>query len=171
MLRYITAGDRLLIQAVPGIWGALGRRVKRRGFAAQAAVSTAWRFVLDRGRSADMHRVRGVQPDPGMQTMLVVVVGEEHAAERAGVLHGPERARKAGQYFSVLNCASLYGLSLLTFGWECDLRIARSGSSADTVMDVIEVPRSAWMACGAVPLLRRTASVMKSFASSPSSVA
>ena len=34
----------LLIQAVPGILGALGRRVKRRGFAAQAAFSTAWRW-------------------------------------------------------------------------------------------------------------------------------
>ena len=34
----------LLIQAVPGILGARGRRVKRRGFAAQAALSTAWRL-------------------------------------------------------------------------------------------------------------------------------
>ena len=34
----------LLIHAVPGILGALGRRVKRRGFAAQAAFSTSWRF-------------------------------------------------------------------------------------------------------------------------------
>ena len=34
----------LLIQAVPGILGALGRRVKRRGFAAQAAFRTAWRL-------------------------------------------------------------------------------------------------------------------------------
>jgi hypothetical protein len=34
----------LLIQAVTGILGALGRRVKRRGFAAQAAFSTAWRL-------------------------------------------------------------------------------------------------------------------------------
>src|ERR1700691_6441658 len=62
------------------------------------------------------------------------------------------------------NCASLYGLSLLTFGRECDLRMARSDSSADTVFDVIEVPRSAWIACGVIPPLRRTASVMKSFA-------
>jgi hypothetical protein len=83
----------------------------------------------------------------------------------------PNVPGNAGQYFSVLNCASLYGLSLLTFGRECDLRIARSDSSADTGLDVIEVPRSAWMAYGAMPLFRRTASVMKSFASSPSSVA
>jgi hypothetical protein len=34
----------LLIHAAAGSSGALGRRVKRRGFAAQAAFSTAWRF-------------------------------------------------------------------------------------------------------------------------------
>ena len=34
----------LLIHAAAGILGALGRRVKRRGFAAQAASSTAWRL-------------------------------------------------------------------------------------------------------------------------------
>ncbi len=34
----------LLIQAVPGILGALGLWGKRRGFAAQAAFSTAWRL-------------------------------------------------------------------------------------------------------------------------------
>jgi hypothetical protein len=34
----------LLIHAVAGILGALGRRVKRCGFAAQAAFSTAWRL-------------------------------------------------------------------------------------------------------------------------------
>jgi hypothetical protein len=83
----------------------------------------------------------------------------------------PNVPGNAGQYFSVLNCASLNGLSLLTFGRECDLRMSRSESSAGTGLDVIEVPRSAWMACGAVPPLRRTASVMKSFASSPSSAA
>jgi len=32
----------------------------------------------------------------------------------------PNVPGNAGQYFSVLNCASLYGLSLLTFGRECD---------------------------------------------------
>src|SRR5260370_29655749 len=39
----------LLIHAGPGILGALGRRVKRRGFAAQAAFSTAWRLSLIAG--------------------------------------------------------------------------------------------------------------------------
>jgi len=55
-------------------------------------------------------------------------------------------------------------------GRDIDRAIARSDRSADTGLDVIEVPQSAWMAC-ATPPLRRTASVMKSFASSPSSVA
>ena len=32
----------------------------------------------------------------------------------------PNRSGKAGQYFSVLNCASLYGLSLETCGREWD---------------------------------------------------
>jgi hypothetical protein len=32
-----------------------------------------------------MHRVRGMQPYPGMP-VLVIVIGEERAAERAGVL-------------------------------------------------------------------------------------
>src|ERR1022692_1091330 len=88
------------------------------------------------------------------------------APHQRDLLHRP-----SSTFVAHLNCASLYGLSLLTFGRECDLRIARSGSSAGTGLDVIEVPRSAWMACGAVPPLRRTASLMKSFASSPSSVA
>jgi hypothetical protein len=71
---------------------------------------------------------------------------------------------------SVLNCDSLYGLSLETFGRECDFRIPRSVSSADTGFDVIEVPRSAWIVCGMTPLLTRIASSMKCFARSPSSV-
>ena len=141
MLRYVTVLTGLVIQAGPGILGARGLRVKRRGRGA-GGVQHGLALVLDRGRGAGMDRVRGVQPDPGMP-VLVVVIGEEHAAERAGVLQRPEPAGKAGQYFSVLNCASLYGLSLLTFGRECDLRIARSDSSADTGLDVIEAPRSA----------------------------
>jgi hypothetical protein len=77
-------------------------------------------FALDSGRGADMHRVRRMQPCPGMPA-LVVVVGEERAGR-------PEATRmtagNAGQYLSPLNCASLYGLSLPTFGRECDSRIA-----------------------------------------------
>jgi hypothetical protein len=38
--------------------------------------------------------------------VLVVVVGEEDAAERAGFFQGGEAAGKTGQCLSVLNCAS-----------------------------------------------------------------
>ena len=41
------------------------------------------------------------------------------------------------------------------FRRECNLRMTRSGSSPDTVLNVIEVPRSACIACGLIPPLRR----------------
>jgi hypothetical protein len=44
MLCYVRFGDRLVDPRRGGHLGALGRRVKRRGFAAQAAFSTAWRW-------------------------------------------------------------------------------------------------------------------------------
>jgi hypothetical protein len=69
----------LLIHATAGILGALGRRVKRRGFAAQAAFSTAWRLSWIAAAVPMCTEYGGVQPDPGMP-VLVVVVGEEHAA-------------------------------------------------------------------------------------------
>src|SRR3954468_6951300 len=58
------------------------------------------------------------------------------------------RSGKTGAYFNVLNQASLYGLSLDTFGRECDRVTARSSSSSATDFDVIEVPRSACTTCG-----------------------
>ena len=61
------------------------------------------------------NRGRGVQADPGV-AVVIVVVAEERLAEDAGVSQGPEPVRKAGAYFIVLNCDSLYGLSLLTWG-------------------------------------------------------
>ena len=67
-------------------------------------------------------------------------IGEEHAAERAGVLQGPERAGECRAVLQRLELRLAVGLSLLTFGRECDLRIARSDSSADTGLDVIECP-------------------------------
>ena len=42
-----------------------------------------------------------MQPYPGMP-VLVVVIGEEHPVERAGVLRDPNLPGNAGQYFSVL---------------------------------------------------------------------
>src|SRR5450759_405952 len=60
----------------------------------------------------------------------------------------PKRSGKVGLYFRVLNQASEYGLSLETFGRECDLVTSRSDRSAATVLEVIDVPRSAWTTCG-----------------------
>ena len=56
------------------------------------------------------------------------------------------RAGKSGRYFMVLNCDSEYGLSLLTCGRECDWVMPRSASKNATGLEVIEEPRSAWMA-------------------------
>src|SRR5487761_1057585 len=59
------------------------------------------------------------------------------------------RAAKPGVHQSgngpVLNCASEYGLSLLTCGREWDWVTPRSASRKATGFDVIEEPRSAWM--------------------------
>src|ERR1700690_3232691 len=54
------------------------------------------------------------------------------------------RAGNPGRYFRVLNCASEYGLSLLTWGREWDWVTPRSASSSATGLDVRELPRSAW---------------------------
>ena len=66
------------------------------------------------------------------------------------------------------NCASENGLSLLTLGREWDRVTPRSASSAETGLEVIEVPRSACTVCGVAPS-RWIASAMKSFASRESS--
>lgn len=41
----------------------------------------------------------------------------------------PKRLGNCGQYYSVLNCASEYGLSLDTCGRECVLFTTRSANS------------------------------------------
>jgi len=57
---------------------------------------------------------------------------------------------------------------LLTRGRECERVTPRSASSAETGLEVIEVPRSACTVCGGAPL-RSMASAMKSAASAESS--
>src|SRR3546814_6500747 len=54
-----------------------------------------------------------------------------------------KRFGNVGEYFNVLNWASLKGLSLLTWGrlWDCST--PRSARSWLTVLDVIDDPRSA----------------------------
>ncbi|RGC64951.1 hypothetical protein C5N14_31095 [Micromonospora sp. MW-13] len=58
------------------------------------------------------------------------------------------RSGNTGAYFNVLNQASLYGLSLDTFGRECERVTSRSSSRSATDFDVIDVPRSACTTCG-----------------------
>src|SRR5215207_3989241 len=74
----------------------------------------------------------------------------------------------SGRYFRVLNWASENGLSFDTRGREWERVMPRSVSSAETGLEVIEVPRSACTVCGVAPL-RSIASAMKSFASRESS--
>src|SRR5665811_1325199 len=59
---------------------------------------------------------------------------------------------KSCRYFIVLNWASENGLSLLTRGREWVRVTPRSTSSAETGLEVIEVPRSACTVWGTVPL-------------------
>lgn len=82
----------------------------------------------------------------------------------------PNRPGNAGQYFRVLNADSEYGLSFETCGREWDWAMFSLAYRPETVLLVIEVPRSAWTDFGAVPLLAAIACRMKSAASSPVSV-
>ena len=52
----------------------------------------------DLGCGAVVDRRGGVQSDPGM-AVLVVVVAEEHLAETAGIGQGPEPVGEARAYF------------------------------------------------------------------------
>ena len=100
--------------------------------------------------------------------MNIVVLVEEAGAELAGVGQDAKCSGKSGTYLRVLNWASENGLSFETRGRECDWVTPRSASSAETGLEVIEVPRSACTVCGVAPL-RSIASAIKSLASSESS--
>src|SRR6266849_924289 len=91
MLRNVAVSDRLVDPGRDGHLGCPGVAGEAPRVRGAGGVQHGLAFVLDRGRGADMHRVRGMQPYPGMP-VLMVVIGEEHAAERAGVLQRPERA-------------------------------------------------------------------------------
>ena len=85
MLRYVTVGDRLVDPGRTGHLGcpgAAGEALRVRG---AGGVQHGLALVLNRGRGADMDRVRGVQPDPGMPVIMIIVI-EECTAERAGIL-------------------------------------------------------------------------------------
>src|SRR5690242_19847921 len=61
--------------------------------------------------------------------VLVVVGGEEHLLKARAPGRDPNWPGKAGQYLSVLNCASLKGLSFETCGREWLWLMCRSESS------------------------------------------
>ena len=82
----------------------------------------------------------------------------------------PNWPGNAGQYLRVLNCASEKGLSSETWGREWDWAMFSLAYSPATVLEVIEVPRSACTACGAIPPLAAMACSMNSFARVPVSV-
>src|SRR5690625_126804 len=72
-----------------------------------------------------------------------------------------KRSGKTGAYFSVLNHASMYGLSLDTLGLECDRVTLRSASKVATDLEAIEVPRSAWTTVG-MPCTPKTSRIISS---------
>src|SRR5665647_2072904 len=87
---------------------------------------------------------RAVQADAGMAVFVVVPLNII-SQEASSVGQGAETLGEGrGAYFKVLNQASEYGLSLETLGRECDLVTSKSDSSAATVLDVIDVPRTVW---------------------------
>jgi hypothetical protein len=72
----------------------------------------------------------------------------EVAQGASSIRDHPKRSGRVGAYFSALNQASEYETSMETFGRGCDLATSRSDSSAATVLEVIDVPRSASTTCG-----------------------
>ena len=82
---HVRFGDRLVDPRRAGQFGCPGAAGEALWVRGAGRVQHGLAFLLDGRRGADVHRVRGVQPYPGM-AVLVVVVGEERTAERAGVL-------------------------------------------------------------------------------------
>ena len=70
----------------------------------------------------------GCGPAEPAVAVLVVVPGEEVLAVRPGGFDRGEPGGEGGRYFSVLNCASEYGLSLDTWGREWDWVTPRSAN-------------------------------------------
>src|SRR5437764_15005963 len=85
----------------------------------------------------------------------------------------PKRSGNSGRYFKVLNCASEYGLSFEQWGREWLLVTPRSASSRATGLELIEGPRSAWMASWSrsTPCLRMLSASSRSARSAVSRVA
>ena len=90
---------------------------------------------------------RGVKSNPGMP-MFVVVPLHKICQEDASICQAAEALRERRSVLQGLKPGFAVGLSLETFGRECDLVTSRSDSNAATVLEVIDVPRSAWTTCG-----------------------
>ena len=100
--------------------------------------------------------------------MDVVVLVEEAGAELAGVGQRGEGLRELGQVLEGLELRFGERVIVRDPGLEWERVTPRSASSAETGLEVIEVPRSACTVCGVAPL-RSMASAMKSVARRESS--
>ena len=88
--------------------------------------------------------VRRAEPDAAVVVIAVVPV-EEVAAVGPRVLDVHEAVGEVGAVFECLEGGSEKGLSLDTCGREWVLVTPRSASSSATGLEVIELPRSAWI--------------------------
>jgi hypothetical protein len=95
--------------------------------------------------TAMVHIGRGKQRDPAV-VVLVVIPAEEALAEGAGVVDRAEPVGERRVVFEGLELSLGVGVVVGDMGRECDLVTPRSASNMATGLEVIEVPRSAWMA-------------------------
>src|SRR5690606_306194 len=102
--------------------------------------------------------------------MLVIVYSKNSWQNSRAFWIEPNLPGNAGQYLRVLKFASEYGLSFDTRGRECDWSIFSSARNWVTFLDVMDVPRSAWIVPGAAPPFLMMAFSMNCWASSPFSV-
>ena len=121
---------------------------------------------LDRPRGAVVDGGGCMKADAGM-AVLGVIESEEGAAESSCVFQGLEAAGECRAVLEGLELRFAVGLSSETCGREWDFSIRRSDRSWATVLEVIEVPLSAWMYAGFAPPLAMIAFSMNVLARSP----
>lgn len=122
----------------------------------------------DLAGGAVVDRRGGVQPYAGVAVGVVVVI-EEHHAERSGVFDAAEPAGERGAVLEGLELGfAVGGLSLETCGRLWLRATPRSTSSWATGLEVIDVPRSACTVSWSRPMPRVVSmSAMNASASSP----
>ena len=99
-------------------------------------------FIADGVGGAVVDVGGDVQAQTGVAVFVVDQAKNVWQCSRAASIE-PNRVGKSGRYFSVLNCASLKGLSSETCGRLWDWVMPRSASRNATGLEVIEEPRSA----------------------------